>query len=337
MEIIKNIKKNTIIIVVVTIIVLFVVLRKDFNTIINDLQTMDLKYILIAILLYILYLVLHSYVVYLTVNKKEKFSFLESIKHNVIVQFFNGITPFSTGGQPMEIYMLREHDISLSRATNYILQNFIFYQIALVLFGAVAVFANFTFKLFPKVNLLRDLVALGFLINTLVAVILLFISFSKSITKSFIHYMINILYKINLVKNKDKQVEVWDKRIDEFHECARELKRRKSLFVVGVLLNFLGLLCLYSIPLFILYALHDFHSMDLISTASSSAYVMIVGSFVPIPGASGGIEYGFTQFFGNFLPKTKVNTVLLVWRFITYYLGMIIGAILFNLDKPKNK
>ena len=86
-----------------------------------------------------------------------------------------------------------------------------------------------------------------------------------------------------------------------------------------------------------LYALHDFNSMNLVNTACSSAYVMVVGSFVPIPGASGGIEYSFTQFFGNFLPKTKVNTVLLVWRFITYYLGMIIGAVLFNLDKPKNK
>ena len=337
MEVIKNIKKNTIIIVIMTIIVLFVVLRKDFNTIVNDLQTMDLKYILIAVLLYILYLVLHSYVVYLTVNKKEKFSFLESVKHKIIVQFFNGITPFSTGGQPMEIYMLKEHDINLSKASNYIIQNFVFYQIALVLFGALAVFINFTFKLFPKVSLLRDLVFLGFFINTMVAVILLFISFSKSITKSFIHYMVNILYKIHLIQDKEKQLEVWDKRVDEFHECASELKKRKSLFVIGVLFNFLGLLCLYSIPLFILYALHDFNSMNLVNTACSSAYVMVVGSFVPIPGASGGIEYSFTQFFGNFLPKTKVNTVLLVWRFITYYLGMIIGAVLFNLDKPKNK
>ena len=38
-------------------------------------------------------------------------SLKEAIKHNIIVQFFNGITPFSTGGQPMEVYMLKEHGI----------------------------------------------------------------------------------------------------------------------------------------------------------------------------------------------------------------------------------
>ena len=62
-----------------------------------------------------------------------------------------------------------------------------------------------------------------------------------------------------------------------------------------------------------------------------------MGSFVPIPGASGGIEYGFTQFFGNFIGLEYISAVLLIWRTITYYLGMIIGALLFNLEKKVKK
>jgi uncharacterized protein (TIRG00374 family) len=58
-----------------------------------------------------------------------------------------------------------------------------------------------------------------------------------------------------------------------------------------------------------------------------------MGSFVPIPGASGGIEYGFTQFFGNFIGLNMIGAVLIIWRTITYYLGIIIGAILFNFEK----
>ena len=44
-------------------------------------------------------------------------------------------------------------------------------------------------------------------------------------------------------------------------------------------------------------------------------------------------EYGFIKFYSHFLPKVILNTTLLIWRFITYYLGMITGALLINFEK----
>ena len=96
-----------------------------------------------------------------------------------------------------------------------------------------------------------------------------------------------------------------------------------------------SLICLYLVPIFIVYGMGDYQSLNIADTLVSSAYVYLIGAFVPIPGASGGIEYGFTQFFGNFLSTSKVSAVLIVWRSITYYLGMIIGAILFNIRKKE--
>ena len=337
MELLKNIKKNTIILVLMTVLILYIVLRKDMTSIIDDFYKLDYKYILIALILYFIYIFLHSYVVYKTVNKKEKFSLRESFKHNMIAQFFNGITPFSTGGQPMEIYMLTEHDISASKATNYIMQNFVFYQIALVLFGFIAVLINSQMHLFPKINFLKEIVILGFIINTLIAIVILVFSLSKTMATKLVKGSINVLYKMHIIKNKEKQEKIWNERLEEYNECADELKKRKELFALGVLLNFLGLACLYAIPLFICYALHDFNNMSLVSAVVSSAYVMVASSFVPIPGASGGIEYSFTQFFGNFLSTGKTSSALLIWRFITYYFGMIVGSILFNFDKEKEE
>lgn len=337
MEILKNIKKNTIILIIITALVMYIVLRKDFPVIIKNFKILDLKYILIALICFALYIVLHSYVVYKTVNENEKFTFAESIKHNIITQFFNGITPFSTGGQPMEIYMLTKHKISVSTATTYILQNFIFYQLALVLFGIIAVIINFFLKLFPQIPVLRYLVLLGFILNTLVALALMFICFSKKTTKLFLEFTLNILYKIHMLKDKEKTKNNWLVKINEFHQSAKQLQKRKALFFWGITLNFIGLVCLYSIPLFIVFALHDFKSLNFINTITASAYVMVMGSFIPIPGASGGIEYGFTQFFNNFLTPTKTKTTLLLWRFITYYLGMILGAIAFNLDRENKE
>jgi uncharacterized protein (TIRG00374 family) len=156
----KNLKKNTFILLIITLIVLYIVLKDDMDNIIETLQTMDYKFVLIAILFFFFYIIIRAYVNYLVVGEKKKYTFLESIKHNVIVQFFNGITPFSTGGQPMEVYMLTEHDIKVSKATNVTIQNFIFYQVALVIYGILAVSYNAVFHIFPKIPFLRHLVLL---------------------------------------------------------------------------------------------------------------------------------------------------------------------------------
>ena len=81
----------------------------------------------------------------------------------------------------------------------------------------------------------------------------------------------------------------------------------------------------------------DYKSLTIIDTLVSSAYVYLIGAFVPVPGASGGIEYGFSQFFGNFVEGSILPAMLIVWRFITYYLGVIVGAILFNIRERMKK
>ncbi len=329
MNIIKSFKKNVIVLLIVTIIVLFIVLKDDFNGIIEALRSIDIKYILLATVLYFISVALKGLVNYLIVNDKKKITIKEAIKHNVIAQFFNGVTPFSTGGQPMEIYMLTEHNIPMAKATTQTVQSFIFYQIALVICGVAAVIYNFIFHIFPKVKLLQHLVLLGFLINEAVIIILFLLSRSKHVMK----FISKISFKIvKLLKLKITEEKV-DEKFKEIYQGFQELKGRKQLVITGVTINILHLLCLYSIPLIIIYGLGDFTSINLIDTIVSSAYVYVIGAFVPIPGASGGIEYGFTQFFGNFISLGELSAVLILWRFITYYVGIIAGALIFNFEK----
>ena len=333
MNIIKNIKKNTIFLLIITGIVLYIVLKDDFKDIVNILTKIDIKYILLAILFYTLYIVIKGYVNYKITNDKKKLSLKEAIKHNIITQFFNGVTPFSTGGQPMEVYMLMEHDIPIAKATNQTIQSFIFYQIALVICGSVAVINNFLFPIFPKVRILQLLVLLGFAINVAVVIVLILISRSKRVTNKLSAISIKILKKL---KRKVDEEDIKQK-FSDYHEGFKELRKRKKLFVGGVLLNIVSLLCLYIVPMFILYSMGDFTSLTVNNTITASAYVYIIGGFVPIPGASGGIEYGFGRFFGNFIGASTLSAVLLLWRFITYYVGVIIGAIVFNFEKKVTK
>ena len=64
---------------------------------------------------------------------------------------------------------------------------------------------------------------------------------------------------------------------------------------------------------------------------------MIIGNFIPNPGATGGIEYSFMQLFGNFATGPILSSAMLLWRAVTYFLAMVIGAfvLLFNKEGKK--
>ncbi len=333
MKLIKEIKKNTIFLLLITLVVLFVIFKDSYHDIINTLASMNKVYILIAVFFFFLSIFIKSIANYIIINDDNKMSLKECFKHDLIIQFFNGITPFSTGGQPMEIYMLTEHNISGIKATNISIQNFIFYQTALVLYGLLAVLYNYIFKLFPKSPVLSKLVLLGFLINSFVAIVLLCILISKTLTKRIAHFFIELFSKIRLIKDKEKTLLNIDNKLDEFHESALMLRKRKGLFLTGIILHFLSLTFAYIIPLIIVYSINDFTSLTIMEAITCSAYVLLIGAFVPIPGASGGIEFGFLQFYGHFLSSNVISGVLIAWRFITYYLGIIIGALVFNFEK----
>ena len=74
MELIKSIKKNTIFLLLITIVILFFVLKDDFNNITTTLSRMDYKFIIIAIIFWLLSIILKGYVNYKTVNNKKQIS-----------------------------------------------------------------------------------------------------------------------------------------------------------------------------------------------------------------------------------------------------------------------
>ena len=71
-------------------------------------KNIDLWYVLIALIFFLISVFIKGLTNYIIVNDKEKFPMHEAVSQNFIMQFFNGITPFATGGEPMAVYMLKE-------------------------------------------------------------------------------------------------------------------------------------------------------------------------------------------------------------------------------------
>lgn len=331
----KNIL-NIIVLILITGLVLYFALKDDFDEIVYNLKNINIFYLLIAFVMIFVYWILRSMALH-SISKKVKKDnkFTGSFQLMLRTQFFNAITPFSTGGQPYQIWYLRKQGMSTPMATSVIIQNFIVYQIALVFLGLVAVCVNSVFHIFQNESILQHLVMIGFLVNTIVIVVMFIISFSKKLNKKLIHLGITILTKLHLVKNKSKKLSEWDDYVNTFHEGAKILLENKFDFIKAILYNLVALICLYAIPLPLLYSMGDFTSYNLTTAVVTNAYVMLMGSFVPIPGASGGLEYGFMSFYDGFVSGAKLKTIMLLWRFVTYYFGLIVGSIALNIKRVK--
>lgn len=333
MKYIKSIRKNAVILLIVLTVILWLVLKDDFGNIIDTLAKTDLRWIAFAVVFIFLYWILRSACLFMISREySRKLTFKKVFQLTLITQFFNGITPFSSGGQPMEVYYLSKYGIKATKGTNIIVQNFIMYQMALIVHGIIAIVLNYNFRFFKEIEILRQLTTIGFVINTLVGIGLLFISFSTKFNKKIISLAIKLCHKLKLVKDIDKTIDNWSDKLNEFHESAELLKNKKILFFRGFIYNFSALAVLYVIPLFVIYGMGSF-DINTIEAITASAYVLIIGAFVPIPGGSGGIEYGFMQFFGNFITGPALSASLLVWRFLTYYFGIILGAISLSFFK----
>ena len=65
----------------------------------------------------------------------------------------------------------------------------------------------------------------------------------------------------------------------------------------------------------------------MLTLVAAQAFILLVTSFVPIPGAFGAAEGGFYVFFDSYFPDNLIAVALFMWRIVTFYLPVIIGMI----------
>ncbi len=328
---------NVIVIVVVLGLVLYFSLKDNFEEIMKLIRNINPLLIILAILFFSLYRFFNGLSTFLLVkNSKNKISIWKTLQISFIIVFFHGVTPFATGGQPMEVYYLHKEKIPVEKATNIVLQNFIMYQTALIAIGIVTLGCNYFMHIFPFNSIMRNLAVLGFLINFLVWLVTVILAFGKKSSTKLVSFLIKILHKVKIIKNKNKYMTKLEESSVKFYESAIALRKNPLLIVKAVMINILGLLCSYSIP-FILAIGLGVKGLNYWSSIVAVSYVMIIGAFVPIPGGTGGIEYGFVYFFNYLIKGSVLQALMLIWRFVTYYLGMIMGAVALMFYRKKSK
>lgn len=179
-------------------------------------------------------------------------------------------------------------------------------------------------------------VLFGFLIHFAVIVGgLLLVMFKPQFTKKAAKV---VLYPVKWFISADRYANLQGtmaEKIDNLYLESVRIGRQWKLLLKVIVLTFCQLLFYYLIPYFIMLSL-GYTNANVVMIVSLHVMIVMIISLFPIPGGSGGAEFSFESLFHSYITSSsKMVLAMLLWRLITYYFGLIAGAVALVIKPDK--
>ncbi|MHA8138138.1 lysylphosphatidylglycerol synthase transmembrane domain-containing protein [Lactobacillaceae bacterium Scapto_B20] len=311
-------------------ILIFWYFIRDVNIkiLINDFFNINWNWMLVALLCMFIYFGFEAWITHTLVKDQgeNNFTIKDAIRIPLVEQLFNGITPFSSGGQPAQLVVMIQTGIDGGRASSVLLMKFVVFQAMIVINFIFSLLIGFHY-IAEKLHYLSLFVIFGFIIHLVVIIVLLMIMYWHGFTKKMLQLLMKPVRYFVKKERYNKWQATLNQKIDNFyHESVRIAHRWRLLLKVAVI-TFFQLLFYYLVPYFIMLSL-GYDQANIVMIVSLHVLIVMIISLFPIPGGAGGAEYSFEMLFKSYITNSsKLVLALVLWRVLTYYLGMVLGAI----------
>lgn len=256
-------------------------------------------------------------------------------------KYYDNITPFAVGGQPMQIVELSKSKISPGVSTSIPLIKMIINSMVSALLG-LGFFVFGISKIAPSNSLFAFLFVIfeilgiiGLVITLLGVLFMIILSTGNLFTRSLIAWIVKIGYKLKIVKNYRATLKKWLDQVSEYKSSMAYLCKNKVLLIKMVLYSCLESLSYAGISFFVVMAFmqdgflqaNNISVWFVLFTCIVKYYICsMAGSYIPLPGATGVMEIAFIALYGEFVGDAIV-WALLTWRIVSYYFILIHGFV----------
>lgn len=304
----------------------FFVFTKGVHSIVQELKTLNIYWMFLAVVAVILFWTFETMTLY-TITKKlytGEHLLFKSIKFQMIGQFFGAITPLGAGSQPAQLYAMTEAGIPGGLSGSILMIKFMIHEAVNIFCLVIALLFKFNY-FNSKIKYFLYFAIVGVVINIAVMLLSISVVVNRKITEGILSFILNGLGAIRIIKDVKSKQEKIKKELKSFHENVILIGRHIDMCVYALSYTILQWITYFSIPYFI-YRSFGFNSEYLWTIMAAQVFLTIFMSAIPLPGAEGGAEGGFYIIFNLFF---KANTViaLFIWRVITYYLSILVSSI----------
>lgn len=323
---------NILLIVCLTVIALWFALKDSYQVVLQALSEMNPFALAVILLWGTLYTVVWGFV-YAVYGRKyvKNYSITKGIIVAFVGSFFAGITPSSTGGQFGQAYIMSKQGIKVSDSASVLWADFIIYQSTMMVYVTILFLLRYAY--YRAQSGWFGIILLGYLINVIVILALYTVALFPKFYIRLANWLAKFLSHFRFIKNPNKLVQSLTLQVSQFTSEAKNLSKDKKRIAICVLINFVRLSLLYSLPFAVGMALHiPLKMSQMLDVVALSSFVLMANSFIPIPGASGGTEMFFSLLFHGMM-GSLTGAVMILWRFSSYHIVIILGAIIFALCK----
>lgn len=276
----------------------------------------DGRFLVLGVILHVCSWILYAIrLKLLTSMAGHEISFRLSLKSTLASNLLAAVTPSSAGGEPLRIKILADDGMSYGSATAVAvgerLMDSIFFVAALALFLMVSGF--FT--------------GFGLKIGAVFLVLLfLFLTFLRQLVKRperiarFMEWIKRKTGNRPIVLSIDR--EVWLFR-DAGIQLARETLRRTPVMAAVTALIWMSDFLVPSALLVGMGAEPNF-----LLSITAQIILAIIGLLPLTPGGSGVAELSMSYLYSMFVSPTLLGPLVILWRLITYFLNIVVGAAL---------
>ena len=217
---------------------------------------------------------------------------------------------------------------------------FIITQTILIIFTILVVLSQFNFFS----TIFKDYIWLGIIgifINILLVLIFILAGTNKNLIMKFAKPFIIIGSKIHigkfrLVKNKISTIKKFDESVTNFNNQFKSIQKQKGLITYMAIFGFIQSILYYGIT-YMVYRTFGNYGATYLQIITTQAFLMLLMSVFPTPGAGLGAEGGFLLLFSSIFQNNTINLSILFWRIYVFYLPIILGTLFFVSSFRKDK
>lgn len=322
-------KKLSYVLIAILVIATFSKIFKNLKieTLFNAIQSSDKGFLAIAVLCMFVYWGIEAGLIDILVKKvAPKTHIWTSIKTTIVGQYYSFITPFASGGQPAQLYTLSQDNVAGGKATAVLVGKFLLFQVTVTIYSLVLTLLRIT-SVYTNLKAASWFIFTGLFLNTVGLTIIILMAFKPVLLERIMEKAIIFLAKVKVIKDPHSTIEKTNSHIKDYlssiHYMKNDVKNTIYMFVLSVI----QVTAFFSITYFIYRAL-GLSGASVLDIISLQALLYMAVSFIPIPGTVGASELGFSMLLGSIFTSNLVAVALLLWRGISYYLGLVLCGVL---------
>lgn len=254
-----------------------------------------------------------------------KVRFIQSLKVGVLGLYYGALTPFASGGQPFQVVYMHRDEIPVGTATCIIAMKFAVYEASMCFFyiAAMLLRGQYFYQNFHEVFWFTTA---GAAFNFCAVLLISFALIKQDLVLKLGNCLIAFLGRLHILRHADAAQEKYATTIAEYHTAAQYIRQHKLRAMGSFWISVLNMICLYSAS-YLVYRAMGFRESGWLSMMTMQAFHFLAVCFFPTPGAAGASEGGFYLYFRDMIPKDSIFLVMLLWRFLTYYMVLFTGCL----------